>query len=278
MKIEKLACPSCSAPLSGDFSPNQKIECTHCGTPLLLSHVESDSPIFCKQCHTLNDDGVNFCTHCGQKLKEQCILCHTENRIDTRFCAKCGAHIERAKTKRRWLKETDQLLRRERLEILKEKEAAQKQRKLARLIEALDEPENHDFAIFQINQMGTEAVDALVETLLHDEDVDVRYGSARALGYIIATQEVAVLSRARNVTVRALIQALDDPELPVRYWAADALGQCKSNLAIEPLAKLLNSSHKGLRQVARQSLQLIGGKRVQQILDNHTPQKRGWLF
>ncbi len=274
MKIEKLACPSCSAPLSGDFAPNQRIECDHCGTPLLLTHVETDSPIFCPGCNTLNSDAVRFCAHCGHELKEMCILCHHQNRIDTRFCARCGANINQAKARRRSLHETNQRRRRERLKNLKAKEARQKQQKLEALLAALDEPENHEFAIFQINQMGTEAVDALVETLLHDTDVDARYGSARALGQIMATQEVKILSRARTVTVRALVRALNDPDVAVQYWAAEALGQCKSNLAIDPLANLLSHPHQGVRQVARQSLQRIGGQRVAQILEKAN--KRSW--
>ncbi len=279
MKIEKLACPSCSAPLSGDFAPNQKIECDHCSVPLILTDVNTEYPIFCPKCHTLNGDEVRFCNHCGQQLKVDCILCHTQNRIDTNYCAKCGVHLQRAKTKRRWLREADSLLRQERLEILKEKEARQRQERLERLIEALDEPENHDFAIYQLNQIGTEAVKALVETLLYDEDVDARYGAARALGQIVAEQEVTVLSKARKSTVRALVKALDDPELPVRYWAAAALGKCGSNLAIEPLAKLLKEPHKGIRQVARTALENIGGKRVAEILNlKKSPKKLGWIW
>lgn len=275
MKIEKLACPNCNAPLTGNFAPNQRIECSHCGTPLLLTHLDANNPIFCPDCNTLNTDEVRYCFRCGFQLKAECVLCHTQNRIDTNYCVKCGVHLERAKNKRRLLQEANVLLRQERLEILKEKEARQKQEKIERLIEALDEPENHDLAIFQLNQIGADAVEALIDTLLNDPDVDARYGSARALGQIMAAQDISVLDRARSATVKALIEALNDSELPVRFWAANALGKCKSNLAIEPLAQLLKARHKGLREVARKSLICIGGKRVEDILGQR---RIGWLF
>ena len=39
MRLEKLACPGCGAPITGDFAPNQQIECNSCGVPLLLTQV-----------------------------------------------------------------------------------------------------------------------------------------------------------------------------------------------------------------------------------------------
>ena len=125
MKIEKLACPNCNAPLSGDFVANQKTECTHCGTPLLLTDVQTNRPLFCLECYTLNADEVRFCVNCGHSLTIECILCHTHNRADIDYCAKCGVHIQQAKIKCQSLHETNQLLRKERLVLLKEKEARQ---------------------------------------------------------------------------------------------------------------------------------------------------------
>jgi hypothetical protein len=264
MKVEKLACPSCGAPLAGDFSPNQQIECNSCGVPLFLAHPDADNPIFCPKCRTLNSDDVYHCVNCGEPLKVECILCHTQNRIDTAYCSRCGVHLERSRTKRRLLQETSSLLRKERIEAFKEKAAHQKEEKLHRLLEALDEPENHDFAIYQINQMGLEAVEPLTETLLTDDDPDARYGSARALGQICAEQKIKALIKAR--TAKALITALADPEPAVRYWSADALGKCKSHLAITPLSALLKDPHEGVRLQARSSLASIGGERVQEIL------------
>ena len=276
MKLEKLSCPNCSAPLRDDIDPKQKIECEHCGTPLILTELEANQPIFCPTCQTLNGDDIRFCTGCGQQLKVGCVMCHEQNRIDTTHCAKCGVHLERAMNRRRHLRETSNLRREERLARLKEKEARQKQEHLERLIEDLDEPENHATAIVQLNRIGLEAVEVLIETLLNDDDVDARYGSARALGQIMAARELDVLDKGRQTTIEALIQALADPELSVRYWAVEALGRCKSNLAITPLANLLDAPHKGLRSAVRSSLQQIGGDRVEKILAKPTG-VRGWL-
>ncbi len=273
MKLEKLCCPSCGAPLTGDFAPNQQIECTSCGTPLLLTHLDSENPIFCPHCRTLNADEMRFCVNCGHKLKTDCVLCYTENRVDAIYCARCGAHLERARARRRKLEETRRKLVRERSQALEIKAARQKQEKLERLLADLDEPENHDFAIFQINQMGAEAVEALTDTLLHDQDPDARYGSARALGQIYVEKEIKTLVKAR--TVKALIQSLVDPEPAVRFWAAEALGKCKSQTAIKPLAELLRDPHEGVRQQAAFSLEQIGGEQVREILQRS--QSRGFL-
>jgi HEAT repeat protein len=273
MKLEKLCCPSCGAPLMGNFTPNQQIECNSCGTPLLLTHLDSENPIFCPHCRTLNADEMRFCVNCGHKLKTDCVLCYTENRVDAVYCARCGAHLERARARRRKLEETRRKLVRERSQALEIKAARQKQEKLERLLADLDEPENHDFAIFQINQMGAEAVEALTDTLLHDQDPDARYGSARALGQIYIEKEIKTLVKAR--TVKALIQSLVDPEPAVRFWAAEALGKCKSQTAIKPLAELLRDPHEGVRQQAALSLEKIGGKQVREILQRS--QSRGFL-
>lgn len=276
MKLEKLACPSCGAPITGDFAPNQQIECNSCGVPLMLTQVETESPIFCPGCRTLNSDEVRFCTHCGNRLKTECILCHEENRIDTTYCAKCGVHIEHARAKRRRLQETRQRLEREREEKFREKEARQKQERLEMLLAELDEPENHDFAIYRINQMGADAVDGLIETMLNDHDPDARYGSARALGQICVEQEIRTLNKAR--TVKGLIKALEDREPAVRYWAAEALGKYGSKLAIEPLAGLLKDPHEGVRGQALSSLHEIGGDQVQQLIEaNRAKGFLGWL-
>jgi hypothetical protein len=273
MKLEKLACPSCGAPLSGDFVPNQQIECNSCGVPLLLTQIETDNPIFCPDCRTLNSDEVRFCVNCGEKLKEHCTLCYTENRIDAVYCSKCGAHLKRARSQRNRFEQARQRTRRERTQAFVAKEIRQKQEKLQRLLEALDEPENHDFAIYQINQMGIDAADALTDTLLNDDDPDARYGSARALGQICAEQGIKTLIKAR--TAKALVKALADPEPAVRYWAAEALGKCKSQTAVEPLAALLRDRHEGVRRQAQAALLRIGGERAHKIIEDS--QSRGLL-
>lgn len=273
MKIEKLACPSCGAPIAGDFAPNQHIDCDSCGVPLLITQLETDHPIFCPKCRVLNSDEVHFCTHCGERLKVECILCHTKNRIDATYCARCGVHIENAKAKRRRLQEKRQQVKLEREQAFKEKEERQKHEKLERLLEALDEPENHEFALYQINQMGVEAVEGLIETLLNDHDPDARYGSARALGQICTAQDINPLIKSR--AVKALIKALKDREPAVRYWTAHALGLCQSKLAVEPLAALLKDPHPGVREQTRSSLQKIGGEQAEKLLER--AQSKGLL-
>ncbi|GAB4432378.1 MAG: hypothetical protein Fur0044_29910 [Anaerolineae bacterium] len=255
MKIERLVCPSCGGSLSGDFLPNKKFECPSCGTALLITDLATDQTVLCPQCQTPNREELRYCSNCGGSLKVDCILCHSLNRIDGVYCAHCGAHLERARAKRAEMQEIRRRVQFERLEALKEKEARQQQERIERLITALDEPENHQFAIFQLNQLGDEAVDALVETLLNDDDPDARYGSAIALGRICAERDIKALNKAK--ATRALIKALNDSEPVVRFWAAEALGKFKSAIARQPLAALLKDSHQGVRQQARRSLEKL---------------------
>ena len=245
---------------------------------MLLTELQTEHPIFCPKCRTLNADEVHFCVQCGERLKVDCVMCHYKNRIDTPYCARCGVHLQRARQKRHAMRETSQSLRAERLAALKEKEARQQQEKIERLVEALDEPENHDLAILQLSQLGAAVIEILIETLLRDEDVDARYGSARTLGQIMAQQNLKKLDEGRQATLEALVQALVDPELPVRYWAAEALGKCNSPLAIAPLTALLDEQHKGLRQVARTAIENIGGPAAEAALAKHKPHKLlSWL-
>jgi hypothetical protein len=255
MKIERLACPSCGGSLSGDFLSNKQFECPNCGSALLLTDLASDQTVMCPQCRTPNHEETRYCSNCGALLKVDCILCHSPNRIDVVYCAHCGAHLERARTRRREMQETRRRLQTERLDALKEKEARQQRERLERLITALDEPENHEFAIFQLNQLGDEAVEALTETLLGDDDPDARYGSAIALGRICSERGIKALNKVK--ATQALVKALTDPEPAVRFWSAEALGKFKSPLALEPLTALLKDSHQGVRQQARRSLEKL---------------------
>lgn len=252
MKIEQLACPSCGGSLSGDFLPNKQFECPNCGSALLLTDLATDQTVICPQCRTPNREEMRYCSNCGASLKVDCILCHSPNRIDVVYCTHCGAHLERARARRREMQEMRQRLQTERLDALKEKEVRQQRERLEHLITDLDEPENHEFAIFQLNQMGDEAVEALTETLLDDDDPDARYGSAIALGRICSEQGIKALNKVK--ATQALIKALTDPEPAVRFWSAEALGKFKSPLTPEPLAALLKDSHQGVRQQARRSL------------------------
>lgn len=258
MKIEKLACPSCGAPLTGDFLPNRQFECGNCGSVLLLTDLATDQTVICPHCRTPNNNERRYCSNCGESLKADCVLCHTPNRIDAVYCVHCGAHLERARAKRLEMLETRQRQQEERIQLLKEKEARQQREKLERLLNDLDEPQNHEFAIFQLNQMGEEVIEPLIETLLRDTDPDARYGSAIALGHICAERDIKVLDKAR--VVKALTKALADSEPVVRFWSVEALGKIKNQTAVEPLTALLKDPHQGVRQQARLSLERISGK------------------
>jgi hypothetical protein len=96
MKIEKLVCPNCGAPLTGDFGPNQKIECNNCATPLVITDIDVSQPIFCPDCYTLNSDEIQYCTKCGCQLQRKCINCDAVNRIDASYCATCGEKFRAA--------------------------------------------------------------------------------------------------------------------------------------------------------------------------------------
>jgi hypothetical protein len=255
MKIERLACPSCGGSLSGDFLPNKRIECPNCGSALLLTDLETDETVICPECRTPNREEMRYCSNCGVSLKMDCVLCHTPNRIDIIYCVHCGAHLQRARAKRMEMLEVRQRLRAERLQAVKEKEIRQQQERIEHLITALDEPENHEFAIFQLNQIGDGAIEALVETLLTDDDPDARYGSAIALGRICTEQEIKILNKAK--ATKALIKALADDEPAVRYWSVEALGKVKNQMAVEPLTALLKDPHKGVRQQAQLSLEKL---------------------
>jgi HEAT repeat protein len=51
-------------------------------------------------------------------------------------------------------------------------------------LDDLDEPANHPFAVYCLNQLGSEAVEPLMNLLRTDDDPDARFGAAHALGGI----------------------------------------------------------------------------------------------
>lgn len=258
MKIEQLNCPSCGASITGDFTANQQFECNSCSSMLMLSDLATEETIICPDCRTINAGEKRYCSNCGEKLRIRCMMCHEENRIDAVHCANCGVNMQRAAAKQRSMLEQRQKLVQERQQAFREKEARQKEEKLERLLDALDEPENHDFAIFQLNQMGLDAINPLIETLLNDDDPDARYGSARALGQICNEKEIKGLIKGR--AIKGLIKSLEDDEPAVRFWSAEALGKFRGTqgkMGVEPLTSLLKDPHEGVRQQAQRSLQQI---------------------
>ena len=271
MQIEELICPNCKAALPPEAAFARQIECKSCGSTFVRATPEDskdDRPVACPECGKVNSADKRYCTSCGQSLKIDCILCHTANKIGTVYCLNCGAHLEQARAKRRRMQEKKRKSQQERPERLKEKKERQQIEKLHLLLDDLDEPENHAFAIYQINQMGVAAIEALIETLLNDTDPDARYGAARALGQLCSQHNVKGLIKAR--AAKALIEALQDSEAAVRYWAVDALGKCQSQTAVEPLVNIFkDDSHEGVRNCARRALKNIGGERVEKVLVKH---------
>ncbi|HMQ54889.1 MAG TPA: HEAT repeat domain-containing protein [Anaerolineae bacterium] len=277
MQIKDLKCPNCATPLPTRLFANQLIECRGCGSTLALPDLDLEQALVCAACGIINGSDQRYCVECGQPLYSECILCHTKNQAGTAYCQRCGVNLTQNRLRRQMLMGDRQRVREERNQLFREKMARQQAEKLERLLEDLDEPENHAFAIYQINQMGVEAVKALIETLLNDADPDARYGSARALGQICQAHEVKGMIKARSA--KALIQALADEEVTVRYWAADALGKCGSRTAIEPLVKLLADKHEGVRQQARESLVEIAGDEAAEIIAAADKSKGvfGWI-
>ena len=275
MKLQDLKCPNCGTPIPGEAVINQIIECAGCGSTLLATDLGLGEVNVCPNCNTVNPEDQRFCSECGRALFLECILCHEKNKISAVHCRRCGVNLKRNQLRRQQMLRDRQALREKRDQIFKEKVARQQAEKLQRLLDDLDEPENHTFAIYQINQIGVNAVDALIETMLNDTDPDARYGSARALGQICQDGQVNALIKTRSA--KALVSALTDAEIGVRFWASDALGKCGSPIAVEPLAQLLrHEKHEGVRRQAIESLQEIGGERAEQVLTN-LPKSSGFL-
>jgi hypothetical protein len=267
LKVEQLACPDCGTPLSGDFVPNQQFECPHCGSLLMLTDLETEETIVCPKCHTPNHPERRFCSNCGEQIKVDCVSCHTSNRFDATHCAHCGTDLVRAQTIRRQLLEAKQQARAEREQAFKEKEIRQRKEKIQRLIHDLDTPAKHAFTIYQLNQLGPDAVEGLIDALSSDHPPNILCGAAKALEYICTEQEIKSLLKAR--AAKALATILNNSEPAVRYWAAKTLSRFKGQpgqLAVDALAVLLNDPHEDVRKQARYSLQEIGGERVQKIL------------
>jgi len=120
--------------------------------------------------------------------------------------------------------------------------------------------ETHDrcWAGVALGLMGSEkAVEALMEALVNDDEVDVRCRAASALGHIGSEKAVG-----------ALLEALvNDDEVDVRCRAASALGRIGSEKTIE---RLMEVSAKGdntrVRRRAESALIRIGGEKAIELL------------
>jgi serine/threonine protein kinase len=277
LKLEKLECPSCGAPISLNIGPNRQFECESCGSVLIMTEADpGEVLVACPQCQTPNNDTVRYCSKCGASLKAECIRCYTENRIDAVYCSNCGANLKWAKSLRRGMQETREQLLAERAQTFKEKELRQQQEKIERLLGELDRPDNLDFTMYQLRQIGGEAVEALADALGEPEhSVACRCSVAQLLGEICSQSKIKAMCKARAGA--ALIKTLADPTPLVRSWAARSLGAFKYQPAVEPLGALLKDPDKEVRQQAEAALHRIGGPRAEELIQNAPKGLMGWL-
>ena len=278
-QLQKLTCPSCGASLPGSLRPNQQVECHSCGSRFMMNAPTLiDNPIVCLYCQTVNSSELRYCANCGQSLKVDCVRCHTSNPVGATHCFSCGTNLGAAQARREELLETRRRQREARQQALLAKETRQLQEKIERLIGELENSEQQRMAIYQLKQIGGEALPNLMNALLnYSRNTKARASAAKLMGEICDNQEIKSLIKAR--VARTLIKALEDSEPAVRYWAAESLGIFKGQpgqLAVEPLGKLLRDKNNEVRQRARQSLEQIGGARAEEVLNN-SKGFMGWL-
>jgi hypothetical protein len=95
-------------------------------------------------------------------------------------CQGCGANLDKAAQRRReWLAEK-QAHDAERLAAWKCAEAESRKVEMQRLLDSLDEPASHSFAIYCLQKYGTQAVEPLRRVLKTEDDPDARFGAAHA--------------------------------------------------------------------------------------------------
>ncbi len=256
MKINELDCPTCGAPVSEQVVPDQPFRCPACGSVLVLTDTVEDDQIPCPKCGTIHDSTNRFCSLCGAALNVKCPFCYQANKVDAVHCEGCGANLRNAAQRRQaWLAEK-QAHDAERLSALRRAEAESRQARMQSLLDSLDEPDNHSFAIHCLREYGTQAVEPLIHVLREDDDPDARFGAAHTLGII-----------GDPGAISALIAALADPEPAVRYWALDALGKLRADQAVDAIGELLKDRHKGVKAHAAEVLRHIGTPQAIHILE-----------
>ncbi len=245
MEINLLRCPACGATLPQSIKPNEQFRCPSCGSVLVLTDAEPANQVLCARCRSINESANRFCVNCGSVLQTNCPFCYTPNELDATYCVQCGANIQRAfRQKNEWL-EQKKKYDAERRATLEETRARERQAELERLLDKLDEPREHAYAIYCLRDYGTDAIEPLM-TLLTDDDPDARFGAAHTLGLI---------GDARAIP--ELVKALSDPEPAVRWWATDALGKLNATNVLEPIRKLLKDRHSGVREHAARVLKQL---------------------
>jgi hypothetical protein len=264
MKVSQVACPTCGAPAPENLVPNQQFKCPACGSILVLTDLAPHNQIACPQCNTWNGDERHFCSKCGAALQRDCPFCYTSNEASSMYCRSCGANLQAAwQRKQEWLAQKTRFDAK-RVAAWQRAEAESRKNQLEKLLDDLDEPANHAMAIYCLNQLGSEAVEPLMNLLRSDPDPDARFGAAHALGGMGDPQAVP-----------ALMDALADPEPAVRYWAVDALARLRAEEAVEALAELLRDPHKGVRARAAEAMRELSDPSVEQA---HKRKSRWWPF
>lgn len=253
MEITLLRCPACGATLPHGIKPNEQFRCPSCGSVLVLTDAEPANQVLCSRCHSINESTNRYCINCGGVLQINCPFCYASNETDATYCVRCGANIQKAfRQKNEWL-EQKKKHDAERRASLAEALARQRQAELQRLLDKLDEPHQHPYAIYCLHEYGTDAIEPLI-ALLTDEDPDARFGAAHTLG---------LMGDARAIP--GLMHALSDREPSVRYWATEALGKLRATAAVEPIRKLLKDRHPGVREHAARVLQQLTAARALDI-------------
>jgi hypothetical protein len=266
MQVHALNCPTCGAPAPDDILlSGQQFRCEACGSILVLLDVNEEDSVLCPDCRQRNPLLNRHCSACGTTLQVDCPFCYKANPVDAVHCAGCGADLRRAFSRKRdWLAEKRRHDE-ERLQAWKRAEVDSRNAGIQRLLDELDEPENHSLAIYCLRNYGDHAVEPLIETLKTDEDPDARFGAAHALGLIGDPRAVP-----------ALVGALADPEPAVRHWAVEALGKMQAHHAVEAIARLLKDPHEGVRDRARETLERMGTPEALQALKGDKKRRLFW--
>jgi hypothetical protein len=220
--------------------------CTACGSTLVLSDFAQDGSLVCRECGCLNDSASRFCQQCRQPLVAGCPMCYTLNSRSALRCKQCGVDLQRAWERQAAWSAEKQRHDQERQAALKEAAVQSRKQELQRLLVQLNEPENHPIATFCLQAIGADAVEGLIDTLLHSSDPDARYGAAHTLGLI-----------RDGRAVPALLKALGDSEPEVRFWSAAALGSLKAEEAVPALQRLKKDPSKQVRLAAEEALEHI---------------------
>ena len=246
MKLNQLNCPSCGAPIMQNITPKQPFRCSACGSVLMMASTGKETNVVCPQCQTVNSTLYQYCSACGTKLMVECPICYLPNLIGTVFCEGCGVNIQEELQRRTsWLdqkRKHDRMRRDTLVQALKDDQ----KNELKRLLDELDEPDRHAFAIFYLCQQGESALEPLLETLRVDTDPDARYGAARALGMMGNSQAISTL-----------MDALSDEEPAVRYWAVDSLVALDASYAKDAIRKLSRDPFKWVRKRAKEALEQL---------------------